>query len=93
MRAVADRLFVAVLAATEENALVRFSCVLDRRNACVFVTAITKGLLAALAARTPEVAFAFLDLDGVGGFLCDDGRSHVKASPVLEQDIGWFCKT
>ena len=45
----------AVLAATEEHPLAGLSCVFHRRDARVLVTAIAKGLLAALAASAPKV--------------------------------------
>ena len=55
MRTVTQRLVAAVLTATEEHALAGVSCVFRRRDARILVTAIAKGLLAALAASAPKV--------------------------------------
>jgi|GEM_PF-4279839 len=45
---------------------------------------------AALSARAPEIAFAFLNLHGVGGFLYCDGFGHLSSDLAVKRNIGWF---
>ena len=85
MCAVTERLLATLLAAAEEYPLAGVCSVFDGNNARVFVASIAEGLLAALATRTPEVAFAFFNFDGVWRFLRYDGCCHV---PALACDTG-----
>ena len=73
---VTERRIAAVLAPAKERPFAGFACVFYRCDTCDLVAAVTKRLLAAPAAGTPEVGFAFFNLNGVGGLLGDDWRGH-----------------
>ena len=83
MCAVTERLLATLLAAAEEHPFVGLSCVLDGRYAGILVTAITEGLLAALATRTPEVGLALFNFDRVRRFLRYYGCCHIPALVCL----------
>ena len=66
----------SLFATAEEHALAGISCVFHWRYARILVTAIAKGLLAALATGTPKVGFALFNLNGIRRFLRDHGCCH-----------------
>jgi hypothetical protein len=66
-----------VLAAAEVQRFIVFRRVRQRGEIATLVGAVAEWLIAALAARTPEVLLSGFYVDGVGSFLGDGRGAHI----------------
>ena len=78
MRPIAKRLVRGLLAATQERSFCGICGELDRGHGCGLMRAIAERLIGRMTAGAPEIGFAFLQFDLVGGSLGDvGGVGHV----------------
>ncbi len=85
--AVAQGAGLGLLAAAEIHGFGFRGFVLLRRERPAFVRAVAKGLVLALTARTPPVAFASFYVDGIRGFLWHVGLCHGKSPGVVDETL------
>ena len=77
VRAVTQRRFIRCLTSTEEHFFAFFGGEFHGRHIRFFVRSVAIGLICRMPAGTPEIGFSGLDIDGIGGFLCDLWSGHV----------------
>lgn len=89
MASVAHHAVLGVLATAEIRRAGLFSLVFLGRKFRTLMRAIAKWLGYALAARTPPIALACFNFDGVGGFLGDYGGGHGDLLEVNLHFLFW----